>query len=148
MDLLQKMCHWYYCYFPAQCASWTLLLAIIERPATTPARGLTKACILYYNHNKTKTKLRRMGRLLFSTVSANFFLMYIIFDMSDTNKNKYIYLHCLYSSADTPLPRYFVIAHQSLVIKVLKHTMHSSKPSQNSNTETGNMATRSADVRT
>ena len=33
----------------------------------------------------------------------------------------------------SPLPRYFVIVNQSLVIKVLKHTMHSSKPWQNKN---------------
>ena len=32
-----------------------------------------------------------------------------------------------------PLPRYFVIAHQSLVIKVVKHTTHPSKPLQNIN---------------
>ena len=62
-----------------------------------------------------------MGRLLFSMVSDHFFVSYILFDMSDTNKKKKY------------MPRYFVIAHQSLAIKVLKHTMHSSSPWQNSN---------------
>ena len=48
------------------------------------------------NVNTINEVFRRMGRLLFSIAIAIYFLLYIIFDMSDTNKKKKeIYLHCL-----------------------------------------------------
>ena len=78
-----------------------------------------------------------MGRLLFSTVNANFFFCTeSLICLMPIKIKKYI----------PPLPRYFVITHESLVIKVLKHTICT--PANHGKTKPKlAMATRSADVR-